>query len=129
MWPRGGFERQCRLGSRTYVEGQRGTRTLVPSLEPRVLLSRQPVPVSSARGRPLRVLGAPQVAAGQRPWAGAGRRGVLWVSVPTWMLQAHVCPPRGCADSRLREEASERKQRFSECVLGTLQGTREVQTT
>lgn len=69
---------------------------------------------SSGGGRP-EALGR-----GRAPWGPAGQ-------CPTWMLQAHVCPPH--ADGCLSQEGSERKQRFSECVLGTLRGTREVQTT
>lgn len=64
-----------------------------------------------ARGGPLRVPGAPQLAAGRRLWAGAGRRGVLRVCVLGGCSGPSRAPhgARGRADSRLRGEGSERK--------------------
>lgn len=71
----------------------------------------QPAPVGGARGHPLRVPGAPQLAAGRRLWAGAGRRGVLRVRVLGGCSGPSRAPhgAHGRADSRLRGEGSERK--------------------
>lgn len=64
-----------------------------------------------ARGGPLWVPGAPQLAAGRRLWAGAGCRGVLRVRVLGGCSGPSRAPhgARGRADSRLRGEGSERK--------------------
>lgn len=104
--------------SRTCLEGQRDSNTLKPSLEPRVLWTRQPVPVR-VNVATCSQLWASQVAGGPRLCARAGCRGF-----PRGCSE-HLCA-RGCANRCPKEEDSERKQQFSKFVRRTLQGTREV---